>query len=140
MTEASGDSDDEGGRVFFARPRRAPDRDTEIVLISVGVDIGSATTHLVFSRLVLLRRGPRTTLRSADVVHDSDILLTPYAEGETIDVDSHPTRSRRGYHPRRRCDRHRRKIPIFPQVPTGGKPIRIERKLRPKFGLTGRAF
>lgn len=79
-------SDDEGGRVFFARPRRQPDRDTEIVLVSVGVDIGSATTHLVFSRLVLRRRGTQTRLISSEVVHDSDILLTPYAEGQTPDA------------------------------------------------------
>lgn len=81
-------SEEAGGRVFFARPRRAPDRDTEIVLISVGVDIGSATTHLVFSRLVLVRRGSQTRLRSSEVVHDSEILLTPYAEAETIDTEA----------------------------------------------------
>jgi ethanolamine utilization protein EutA len=82
------DDDEEGGRVFFARPRRAPDRDTEIDLISVGVDIGSSTTHLVFSCLRLLRSGSRTRLRSSEVVHDSEILLTPYAEGDTIDTDA----------------------------------------------------
>ncbi len=80
------DAEDEGGRIFFAKPRRAPDRNTEVELFSVGVDIGSATSHLVFSRLVLQRSGSRTRLRSSEVVHDGDILLTPYAEHETIDT------------------------------------------------------
>lgn len=75
-----------GGRVFFARARRAPDRDHEIRLVSVGVDIGSATSHLVFSRLVLLRRGGRAEVVRRELLHASDIALTPYAGADTIDV------------------------------------------------------
>jgi ethanolamine utilization protein EutA len=77
---------DEGGRIFFARPPRAPDRDAEIDLVSVGVDIGSSTSHLVFSRLALVRSGSRTRLVSSEIVHDGEILLTPYADGDTIDT------------------------------------------------------
>jgi ethanolamine utilization protein EutA len=77
---------DQGGRVFFARARRAPDREAEIRLTSVGVDIGSATSHLAFSRLVLRRRGLRAELLRRELLHQSAILLTPYADGETIDA------------------------------------------------------
>lgn len=81
-------SETEGGRVFFARSRRAPDRDSEIRLVSVGVDIGSSTSHLAFSRLVLLRnvRGARVVRR--ELLHESDIFLTPYTQGEEIDTEA----------------------------------------------------
>ena len=42
-----------GGRVFFSNIRRSLEIEDEILLISVGVDIGSSTSHLVFSRLLL---------------------------------------------------------------------------------------
>jgi len=44
-----------GGRVFFSSVRRSLEVEDEILLISVGVDIGSSTSHLVFSRLLLER-------------------------------------------------------------------------------------
>ncbi len=78
---------EEGGRVFFARARRAPDRDTEIRLTSVGVDIGSATSHLAFSRLVLRRHGGEAVLVRRELLHESGICLTPYLDGEDIDTD-----------------------------------------------------
>ncbi|MDB5409789.1 MAG: reactivating factor for ethanolamine ammonia lyase, partial [Rhodospirillales bacterium] len=79
-------SEADGGRIFFARPPRAPDRNAEIDLVSVGVDIGSSTSHLVFSRLSLARGSSRTRLLSSEVVYDGEILLTPYADGDTIDT------------------------------------------------------
>lgn len=81
-------SEPEGGRIFFARSRRAPDRDSEIRLVSVGVDIGSSTSHMAFSRIVLQRRGRRAQVIRRELLHESDILLTPYAEGETIDTEA----------------------------------------------------
>ena len=81
-------SEESGGRVFFARARRAPDRDSEIRLISVGVDIGSATSHLAFSRLVLRRKGGEAALIRRELLHESGICLTPYAEGEVIDTEA----------------------------------------------------
>ncbi len=81
-------SETEGGRVFFARSRRAPDRDSEIRLVSVGVDIGSSTSHLAFSRIVLQRRGNRTRIVRRELLHESDILLTPYGDGEIIDTEA----------------------------------------------------
>ena len=84
MTE----DEDAGGRVFFARARRAPDRDAEIRLVSVGVDIGSSTSHLAFSRIVLQRSGQRSRVVGRELLHESDILLTPYAADETIDTEA----------------------------------------------------
>ena len=72
--------------MFFARSRRAPDRDTEIRLVSAGVDIGSSTSHLVFSRIVLKRRGNRTRVIRRELLHQSDILLTPYSDDRSIDA------------------------------------------------------
>lgn len=77
----------EGGRIFFARTRHVPDRDAEIRLISVGVDIGSATSHLAFSRLVLQRGRKKATLVRRELLHESQIFLTPYTDQDTIDTD-----------------------------------------------------
>ena len=61
----------------------------ELRLVSVGVDIGSSTSHLAFSRLVLERLDNRYVVVERDVFHSSDILLTPYADaGTSIDTDA----------------------------------------------------
>jgi ethanolamine utilization protein EutA len=56
-----------------------------IVLTSVGVDIGSSTSHLLFSRLELERRDGRYVTVKREVLYQSDILLTPYLGATTID-------------------------------------------------------
>ena len=56
-----------------------------IVLTSVGVDIGSSTSHLLFSRLELERQDTRYVTVKRDVLYQSDILLTPYHGATTID-------------------------------------------------------
>ena len=45
----------EGGRIFFSSTGRTLAEEDEICVLSVGVDIGSSTSHLVFSRIVLER-------------------------------------------------------------------------------------
>lgn len=77
-----------GGRIFFSSAGRSMVEENEITLTSVGVDIGSATSHLAFSRLTLEQRDSRYVVREREILHQSDILLTPYAEGETIDADA----------------------------------------------------
>jgi ethanolamine utilization protein EutA len=61
-------------------------------LISVGIDIGSSTSHLTFSKLVLHRQGMRMTSRfevvERQVLYRSPIMLTPYVDIETIDLDA----------------------------------------------------
>src|SRR5687767_9639060 len=61
-------------------------------LNSVGIDIGSSTSHLMFSRLVLMRVGETLSSRfeivDRTVTYASPILLTPYVDRSTIDVDA----------------------------------------------------
>ena len=67
------------GRVFFSNVRRSLEFEDEIVLVSVGVDIGSSTSHLVFSRLRLERLDTRYVVAERTVLLESEVLLTPYA-------------------------------------------------------------
>jgi ethanolamine utilization protein EutA len=79
------DDEAEGGRIFFPTGRSLVDED-EIVVLSVGVDIGSSTSHLVFSRIVLERLDSRYVVTTREAFYQSDILLTPYAAEEDIDA------------------------------------------------------
>ena len=72
---------------FSASDRQIVDED-QISLTSVGVDIGSSTSHLVFSRLELERQGTRYVVVRRTVLNESEILLTPYTDDETIDADA----------------------------------------------------
>jgi ethanolamine utilization protein EutA len=60
-------------------------------LTSVGIDIGSSTSHLVFSHLTLRRKGAdlSTQFEVAErtVLYRSPILLTPYLTPALMDVD-----------------------------------------------------
>jgi len=76
----------EGGRVFFSSVRRSLEVEDQITLVSVGVDIGSSTSHLAFSRLRLERLDNRYLVAERTVLHESEVLLTPYASDHTIDA------------------------------------------------------
>ncbi len=80
-------SEAEGGRIFFSSKGRTLEGEDEIVILSVGVDIGSSTSHLVFSRIVLERLDSRYVVSQRETFYESDILLTPYTEEETIDSE-----------------------------------------------------
>jgi len=80
--------EDKGGRVFFSSTGRSLGEDDEICLLSVGVDIGSSTSHLVFSRILLERLDARYVVTARETFYQSDILLTPYSAEETIDADA----------------------------------------------------
>ena len=60
----------------------------EIKLTSVGVDIGSSTSHLVFSRLEMRQEGTRYVVVQRTILNQSEILLTPYRDESTIDVEA----------------------------------------------------
>ena len=66
-------------------------RSERITLNSVGIDIGSSTSHLIFSRLTLRRQGialsSRFVVVNREIIHESPILLTPYIDKTTIDTD-----------------------------------------------------
>ncbi len=79
-------STDAGGRVFFSNIGRSLEVEDEIRLVSVGVDIGSSTSHLVFSRIVLERLDSRYIVSERKVLHESEVLLTPYAADMSIDA------------------------------------------------------
>ena len=86
MTTTPDDDEAQGGRIFFSSAGRSLEGEDEIRLTSVGVDIGSSTSHLVFSRLLLERLDSRYVVTKREVFHESDVLLTPYAEDTTIDA------------------------------------------------------
>jgi ethanolamine utilization protein EutA len=77
---------EDGGRIFFSSTGRSLVDEDEIVVLSVGVDIGSSTSHLVFSRIVLERLDSRYVVTAREAFYQSDILLTPYAAEEEIDA------------------------------------------------------
>ncbi len=60
-----------------------------VELVSVGIDIGSSGSQVVFSRIMLQRRGDELSSRyfvvSRELLYESPVALTPYAEGLVID-------------------------------------------------------
>jgi ethanolamine utilization protein EutA len=77
---------DQGGRIFFSNTGRTFGEEDELCVLSVGVDIGSSTSHLVFSRIVLERLDARYVVTERESFYQSDILLTPYAGEDEIDA------------------------------------------------------
>ncbi len=82
------EQDQDGGRIFFSSTGRTLADEDQICVLSVGVDIGSSTSHLVFSRIVLERLDSRYVVTEREAFYQSDILLTPYAAEDTIDADA----------------------------------------------------
>lgn len=82
----AGESD--GGRVIFANPTRSIADEEKASLTSVGVDIGSSTTHIVFSTIRLEQEAGRYVVAERAVHYESDIFLTPYADDQTIDAEA----------------------------------------------------
>ena len=62
-----------------------------VELTTVGIDIGSSTSHLMFARVHLQRLGTALSSRfvvvGRKILWQSPILLTPYLPDYTIDVD-----------------------------------------------------
>jgi len=76
------------GRIFFSNTGRTFGEEDELCVLSVGVDIGSSTSHLVFSRIVLERLDSRYVVTERESFYQSDILLTPYSAADTIDAEA----------------------------------------------------
>lgn len=63
-------------------------------ILSVGIDIGSSTSHLIFSRLTLkgeispFNMTNRFNLVNRDIVYESEIIFTPLIDRRTIDIDA----------------------------------------------------
>lgn len=70
------------------------DAPENMTLTSVGIDIGSSTSHLVFSKLILKRernfQNPsyRFMLVDREIIYESDIIFTPLIDQYTIDIDA----------------------------------------------------
>ena len=63
----------------------------EIEILSVGVDVGSATSHLVFSNLLLKRDersdSRRFQIQERNIIYEGRIINTPLLDDDTIDID-----------------------------------------------------
>ena len=63
----------------------------KIELLSIGIDVGSSTSHLVFSKLILVRdeKSPslRFQIKERQVVYEGRIIYTPLLDNNTIDID-----------------------------------------------------
>ena len=62
----------------------------ELEILSVGVDVGSSTSHLVFSKLFLKRdersETRRFNIENRRIVHEGRIIYTPLLDDRTIDI------------------------------------------------------
>ncbi|MHA2161640.1 MAG: ethanolamine ammonia-lyase reactivating factor EutA [Candidatus Thorarchaeota archaeon] len=62
------------------------------VLLSVGVDIGSSTSHVVFSNIVLERdltsRTEKFEIVERKILHSGPVHLTPFRDAHSIDFDA----------------------------------------------------
>jgi ethanolamine utilization protein EutA len=91
-------------------------------LLSVGIDVGTTTTQIIFSRLALAdvaRPGqiPRVAITAREVIYQSPIAFTPLLDRDTVDAARLNALVRREYaaagvdasQVRNRCgDHHRR--------------------------------
>ena len=63
----------------------------EIEILSVGVDVGTSTSHLVFSNLLLKRdersASRRFQIQERNIIYEGRIINTPLLDNDTIDID-----------------------------------------------------
>ncbi len=63
-------------------------------ILSVGIDVGTSTSHLIFSRLTLRREtsflnmSNRFILVDREIIYESNIIITPLIDRYTIDIKS----------------------------------------------------
>ena len=88
MPEFADTASPKGGRIFFSGASRSLVEEDVIRLTSVGVDIGSSTVHLLFSRITLERLDTRYVVAEREVLYQSKILLTPYLDNDDIDTNA----------------------------------------------------
>src|SRR5437773_441376 len=75
-------------RAAFTNANRHISEEEELILTSVGVDIGSSTSHLVYSRLELKLEATRYRVTRREILNESEILLTRYVDETKIDVEA----------------------------------------------------
>lgn len=66
-------------------------RKHNVQIVTVGVDIGSSTSHLMFSKIYMQLLGEAPAVHSVvvgrEILWESPIILTPYRDDNTIDAD-----------------------------------------------------
>ena len=64
----------------------------EIEILSVGVDVGSSTSHLAFSNILLKRDemsdSRRFNIQDRKVIYEGKIIHTPFLDNDKIDIDT----------------------------------------------------
>src|SRR5262245_65709896 len=75
-------------RGSFSNANRHMQEEEELQLTTVGGDIGSSTSHLVFSQLQLTLEGSRYRVTKRTILNESKILLTPYVDETRIYVEA----------------------------------------------------
>jgi ethanolamine utilization protein EutA len=75
-----------------AAARRLDWRKHNVQIVTVGVDIGSATSHLMFSKIFMQLVGEAPHVHSVvvgrEILWQSEIMLTPFLDSETIDAQA----------------------------------------------------
>ena len=61
-------SQQQGGRIFFSSSGRALTEEDQISILTVGIDVGSSTSHLMFSRIVMERLDSRYVVASHETL------------------------------------------------------------------------
>jgi ethanolamine utilization protein EutA len=95
-----------------------------IELLSVGVDIGSSTSHLIFSKLALERQGKRLSSRyvvtERETLYRSPVIFTPYTSRKRETVRPEPD------------------SPVRPEPDSPVRPEPVEAPPRAREGVAGR--
>jgi ethanolamine utilization protein EutA (predicted chaperonin) len=92
IVDAHGDEDHEGGLTEADRMDMVTAllQRESLRLLTVGIDIGSSTSHLLFARVLFQRQGSRASARFVPVERTvewrSPIMLTPFLPDGTIDA------------------------------------------------------
>jgi ethanolamine utilization protein EutA len=64
----------------------------EIEILSVGVDVGTATSHLAFSKILLKRDelsdSRRFLIQERNVIYEGEIITTPLLDNDRIDINT----------------------------------------------------
>ena len=64
----------------------------ELFITSVGIDVGTSTSHMVFSKLHLVKQMSRSSKKfeivSREILYRGNIYITPLIDKETIDFDN----------------------------------------------------
>jgi ethanolamine utilization protein EutA len=59
--------------------------DDVILWNTAGFDVGSSTSQIVFSRVTLARDDTKYVIAQRDILHESEVILTPYRSHDVID-------------------------------------------------------